>query len=482
MSGRLHTLFLRHSFFLTLACTSCTVGPIYSPPEMDIPCTWNGQSSEEIQTNSCIECFNWWASLNDPLLSSLIQQAAEQNLDLSIAGLRVLEARAVYKGKTSERYPQIYGSFNAGYIDCNKNELLRKELCQKKKNWSTGFFELGFDAEWEIDLFGVQAHETNAFRARMEASEEELDWLWVTLSAEIAKNYIELRGFQQHLNILNERIAIQKDITDLTVNLLKIGMNDGNDLAQAQVQLGELEAQKPLIELSIEKSIHRLSILLGYAPGEMRATLVQPQQLPERPFDQPLGVPSELLRRRRDIRKEERNLAAATEEIGSAVASLFPRLSLRGFVGGVSACLESLLKGNNLVGFAGSQLLVPIFNSRELIKDIDLSKIKKQEALYNYQKTVLEALLEVENAIAALHFEMERNQHLAHAVQLSQQSYQSTLKLYEKGLYSYIEVQNLNHKYLLALDADVQGQVELLLNYIALYKALGGEWQEPCNN
>ncbi len=467
------------TFFLSALLTGCSVRPPYVAPQMDIPCEWHSQPIEGMSPDS-IECFLWWESLNDPLLNSLMKRAAFQNLDLYIAGARILEARAERKAHDTQLYPHVDAIINYGHLECHREALLNKiASCHHRKHGklNLNFFEVGFDADWEIDLFGARSYEINALEAQAEAAEEAFQEAWVTLSAEIARNYIELRSLQNQTTLVDHRIASQTDTLHLTQELLDNGMASSIDIAQAQQQLSSLSAQKPLLELGISKSINRLSILLGQVPGDLYAELCEPGKVPALPCYKPIGIPSELLRRRPDIRRAERDLAAATERIGSAIAALFPRLSLRGFVGDITTHLGSLLNpAKSGTWFAGPQLLMPIFNSRLLKQDVDYQKIKTKQALFEYQKTVLEALEEAENAIASFHYELQYNKQLALAEESAANAYQATLDLYEKGFKSYLEVQFTNRDWLNAQNAFAQSQTNLLLHYIVLYKALGGGW------
>lgn len=467
----------------SLLLFGCTVGPKYEqPPEMCIPDEWHTPLSEGMHLGEP-ECFVWWESLNDPTLNSLMNKAAQQNLDLVIASSRILEARQEHTGKTADLYPHVDASLTTGRFFYSKealvNGVLRRAIpsrCIGSVDRNVSFFEFGFDANWEFDLFGRTKHQLNALQARVEAAEENLRDIWVTLSAEIARNYVELRSLQLRQHLLLEKIEMQEDSIQLTQQLLAIGDIDNLDVLRAEEQLNILIAEKPLLELSIKKSIHRLSILLGLTPGELFAELCIPGELPQMPCEKPIGLPSELLRRRPDIRRAERNLAAATELVGSAVAGLFPRLSLFGFIGTISTQLKSLANGNSGTWLAAPQLLLPIFNSQLLTQDVDLAKIQTQQAIFEYQKTVLEALEEVENAIASFDYGLERNQTLDSVKKTSQTAHQLMLQLYERGIKDYLEVQITAQALLASEDAYIQSQTELLLHYISLYKALGGGW------
>lgn len=223
-------------------------------------------------------------------------------------------------------------------------------------------------------------------------------------------------------------------------------------------------------------AIHRLSILLGLPPAELYECLSCYQPLPAVPIGCAAGVPSELLRRRPDIRKAERELAAATERIGSAVAALYPRFSLRGFMGDISTCVGSLFTPGSFSWLAGPQILVPIFNSRLLVQDVIYNKISTQQAIYVYQKSIIEALEEAENAMAAYHMQEKHFQHLRQAYQHHDDALAFAKDLYDRGLQDTFSVIKAREPFLKAEEALMQAQVDLLTSYVSLYKALGGCW------
>lgn len=455
--------------------TGCAVGPKYDPPVVDVPCEWHAQPSGAMQIDSP-DCFVWWEALNDPILNSLIQRAAVQNLDVYMAVNRVLQARLGEKGGRYAFYPHLDASAVGGAAQYNQKTLnhllgISSSCTDASKDHQQGFYEFGFDAEWEIDLFGMQAHQLNALKAKVESSQQQLCHVWISLSAEIAKNYIELRGFQQRLEILKSTIEEQKENVQLVKSLVQGGFGNSVDISRAEQLLSSIASQKPELEFLVNKSIYRLSVLLGYLPGDLYPELCQAVPLPALPCNKPIGIPSELLRRRPDIQKAERDLAAATEQVGSAVAALFPRLSLTGFVGDIAA-----LCSGSLTWYAAPQLLIPVFNSRLLENDVDFNKIEAQQALYIYQKTVLEALEESENAIAALDYGIEKNRQLADSKKASEESSVLISQLYGIGMRNYLEVLESSRTQFAAQDAYLQSNVEVLLNYIALYKALGGAY------
>ena len=468
---------MRYLIIMTLLIAGCTVAPQYTPPAPDVPCDWQGEVGCSMQRLDPDD-LTWWKNFQDPLLNQLIEYAANQNLDLAMASMRVLQARLEAKGKKADLFPHIDGSAACGHANLPKGFV-------KGLKRSVNFYEVGFDADWEIDLFGMTAHEIKALLAQEEAAQENLNGVWVTLSAEIAKNYIELRGLQTRLQLIQTHMYMQKESLGRLHELSERGINSEIDLNNAQAELHSLEAEEPLIQLNISQTIHRLSVLLGYPPGDLADCLRPVNPLPQVPCEQAVGYPSDLLRRRPDIRKAERELAAATERVGSAIAALFPRFSLRGFIGDISAHAGHLFSPKSATSLVGPQLLVPIFNSRLLLQDVQYNKIATQNALYNYQKTVLEALEEAENSIAAFRSEEERLAKLQASLESFQKASAFSQQLYERGVYNYHDVVVAEKNSINAQTSLIQSQVDLLLHYVALYKALGGSWEdcsESCAN
>lgn len=458
-------------FLCFLLLVGCHVGPHYEPPGIFMPEEWHSPTCDGM--TRCEPDCDWWETFQDPLLDSLIACAADQNLDLNIAATRLCEAHMEAKGKCRETYPHIDFTTSCGDLYYN-----RRILNGTDKVGNKGFFEIGFDADWEFDLWGRVAHEAASLRAHADAAEETFNDVWVSLSAEIARNYIELRSLQARLVLLQRNQNAQADSVNLTQELVTIGMLSDLELQQARDQLCLYDAQRPLLELAVDKTIHRLGILLGYYPEDLFCELRMPCELPMLPCERPIGVPSELLRRRPDIRHAERNLAAATERVGSAMAGLFPRLSLKGFVGDISTCLKSLMDASAAAFFIAPVLSVPVFNSRLVTESVDYNKLKCCEAFYEYQKVVLLAIEEAENAIASFHYALKRHQALADSRNANRDMYDLVQDLYNKGIKDYLEVQMVHRGYIIAEDAYLQSQTDLLLHYIALYKAIGGGWDD----
>ena len=463
-------------FFLAIFLAGCRVGPVYEPPQTDIHCEWATPLPENL-TDSPSDSFIWWESFQDPILNSLISRAASQNLDLRTAALRILETRLEKQDKQFAIYPRIDFSANYDHLRYGKKTIDQTVLgCRQELKRSLNLFEIGFDATWEIDFFGLAAHEVEALKALEESAEYNLHAIWATLSAEIAKNYIDLRSLQQQLKLLDQRIDLYNHSLCLVRQLNRAGIQSAIDLNQSAITLETLQAQRPLLALDISKAINHLSILLGCMPGSLNAEFIDFCALPSLLSQTPIGTPSQLLRRRPDIRKAERELAAATERVGSAIAALFPRFSLNGFAGNVSTQAGHLLDPASFVLLAGPQLSIPIFNSKLIIQDVNYNKIQTKKALYGYQNTVLKAVEETENSIASYDFEHVRHQHLADSCAVSQKNLNLNQELYKRGLVDQLTVLKYREAALLVESALLQSQTTLLLHYISLYKALGGHW------
>ena len=456
------------ALLLALFLSSCQTACFDEPEMIPVPCEWHSPLSQGMD-ESPVDNFIWWNSFQDPLLDSLMERAACQNLDLVIAYLRILEVRREEKGTIP--YPRLDASLAGGHLGFNKELLnhLFKETHARKG--SIDFFEIGFDAEWEIDLFGIKEHEMKAIHAKLESLEEGHSALWVSLSSEVAKNYIQLRGEQNHLKLIEMNIQLEQESHYLVEGLSFAGMADSINEWEAQEKVSLLKAREEELKLSIDKTIFRLSILLGESPGELFDELCERGALPLLPCNKQIGVPSELLCRRPDIRQKERELAQASEEIAVAVVSRFPRLSLTGFLGEICA-----LSSSSFTWFLAPNILLPIFNSRLITQDVELNQIKASAALIEYRKTVLNALEETETAIASFHYDLEKKAHLAKAKEASQEVYYLTSSLYDQGFKSYLDLLIAHRSLLEREESLIDSEIELLLDYIALYKALGGAW------
>lgn len=449
-------------------CRNCD----FEPPPLEIPLDW--QTPAESEGDGC---FVWWEELNDPTLNYLMEKAALQNLDMKIGALRVLQARAQANGRKGDLYPRIDGSFTSGNISYHKKAFQNvvSKCCLPKENFS--FFEIGFDAEWEIDFFGKTACEIAALKADVEALEEDLSFVWVTLSSEVAKNYIELKAYQEKRVNLEAQVELKAESMALNLELKKRGLINSQVFNEIAADLSTSRAGIFEIDDEISRRIFRLSVLLGYNPGDLTECLSSFSNLPDLPCSSPVGAPSCLLQRRPDIQKAEWKLAAATARTKSAIAALFPRISLWGFVGDITTRAGSFLSPSSFTAAAGPQILMPIFNSRLLLQDVEYSRLSTQEALYSYQKTVLEAIEEAESGIAGYLSGKKQLEAFEEAYLILDETLRNEKIKQERGLKSTLSLIEVQMKALLAKNLYTKAKENQLLRYIALYKALGGFWK-----
>ena len=349
-------------------------------------------------------------------------------------------------------------------------------------------FQAGFDASWEIDVFGGTRRAVEAAEATAEAARENYRDTLVTLLAEVARNYVELRGQQQRLAITQSNIATQQDTLELTRSRYASGLTSQADVLRSEAQLLSTQSQVPTLESSIKHSIHQLGVLLGREPGALLAELSPTGRIPPPPPEVPVGLPSDLLRRRPDVRSAERELAAATAQIGVAVANLFPRFSLTGSFGRQGQDLHDLKLGGNRFWQLGSAIPSapaiqwPIFEGGKLLANIKVQDARQEQAVAQYEKTVLVSLEDVENSLVDYSHEQVREQSLDKAAEANSASLNLSKELYSKGLTDFLNVLDAQRSLFASQDSLVQSRQTVSVDLIALYKALGGGWQAYENN
>jgi outer membrane protein, multidrug efflux system len=343
------------------------------------------------------------------------------------------------------------------------------------------FFQAGFDASWELDIFGGIRRSIEAADDDLAASEESRRDVLVTLLSEVALNYVQLRGSQRRLVIAYENIAAQRDSVDLTQSRYKAGFTNQLDVAQAQAQLATTQSQVPLLESAIRQSIYQLSVLLGLPPGALVEELDKEAPIPATPPEIPMGLPSDLLRRRPDVRTAERQLAAQTARIGVATADLYPVFSLTGSFGPQTRNINHLLDEKSLAWAVGPSASWPIFDAGRIRANIRVQDALTEQALATYEKAVLTAFQDVETSLVAYVNEKVRHGTLSDAVDASQQATDLSNELYSRGLTAFLNVLVSQQALYASEDQFVQSETTAVTNLISLYKALGGGWEVPGN-
>ncbi|MCE5255546.1 MAG: efflux transporter outer membrane subunit [Spirochaetaceae bacterium] len=446
-----------------------TVGPDYVAPEIKAPDKWNtaapaGSSAADTSRDSLA---SWWANLDDPTLVALIDVALKNNKDLKKAQSRIREARAQRGVVESRLFPSVdgSGSYTLARTENNSEVGTTREL-----------FAAGLDAGWEIDLFGGLRRATEASQAAFEASQEDYLMVHVSLAAEVALNYIDVRTLQERLAIVEENLKLQTETYELTTYRLKAGLVTQLDVDRAKTNMEETRAAVPTLVTRLAAARNRLSSLMGEYPGYADPQVADAKTLPMAPLEIALGVPAETLRRRPDVRNAERALAAQTARIGVATADLYPKLSLSGSIGIDASSFAGLFSANNRGASIGPRLTWNIFNAGAVRSNIEIQNAKQEQALLQYENTILLALEEAENAITAYVNEQKRARSLNDALLSAANSTSLALNQYQSGLIDFQNVLDAQRTLLSIKDNLAVSKGTVIANLVRLYKALGGGW------
>jgi NodT family efflux transporter outer membrane factor (OMF) lipoprotein len=338
-------------------------------------------------------------------------------------------------------------------------------------------YRTGFDSSWEIDVFGGVRRSVEAADATIEASIEDRRAVLVTLLGDVASNYMDVRGFQHRIDVARANLKAQQETLDLTRVRFQAGLASDLDVAQAEGQLNTTAAQIPTLDASLKQAAHRISVLVGQQPGALWDELAPTAPIPSLPPEVLVGLPSELLRRRPDIRRAERQLASATAQVGAAMADLFPKFSLTGAFGLQSVSASDWFTGGSRFWSIGPTISWPIFDAGRIRANIEVRNAQQEQALIQYQKSILTALEDVENSLVSYSREQERNQSLVAAVAANRRAVQMANELYIRGLSDFLNVLEAQRN-LYASESDLsQSQAAVATDLVSLYKALGGGWE-----
>jgi NodT family efflux transporter outer membrane factor (OMF) lipoprotein len=515
----------------------CTVGPTYVKPEVPVEAVYAEQTSLET-TNP--PPGDWWKTFNDPELDKLIQNALRTNYDLQIAYSRVRQSRFQRNITAADLFPQVdadagyshtrgsqsvvlplggssgsgssggagaagasaagsgaspqtkasravskaepqsSGSQSGSQAGAQNDAAFDDQLSPLGKGGLPGvvtdLYQLGFDATWEIDVFGAKRRQVEAATANLEAAEENRRRIALTVMAEVARNYFELRGLQARLDIARKNLAAQSNILELTTSQARSGLAPDTDAVRARAQVETTASTIPPL-LAQERTLsHALSILVGQEPGALNAQLAAVQPLPPTPPVVSAGLPSALLRRRPDIRAAERNIAAANAQVGSAVADLFPKFALTGSAGLDSSTTQHLFDWESRYFLISPTVSWRIFDAGRIMSNIRLQKALADEAALQYRSTLLQALQDVENALVSYGMEQERLNRLRAAFQQNQVALDLETARYQHGLATFLEVLDAERSVLSSQDELAQSTSASITDLVALYKALGGGW------
>lgn len=455
-------------FVVGIVLAGCaSVGPDYIKPDLKAPQTWNSETKEGRPGVPRDTLASWWTNLKDPVLVGLIETAIKNNKDLKKAASRIREARAARGVAESQMYPSVDGSalYNVSRTEGNSETGTTRQL-----------FAAGLDAGWEIDLFGGVRRANEAARANYEASEEDYRMVHVTLAAEVALNYTDVRTMQDRLAIVEENLKLQTETYDLTTYRQKAGLVTQLDVDRAKTNMEDTRASIPTLKTRLAAAKNRLSALMGEYPGFADPTVAAPAGLPAVPVEIALGVPAETLRRRPDVRNAERQLAAQTARIGVATADLYPKLSLNGSIGIDATSFAGLFTANSRVLDIGPRFTWNIFNAGKVRSNIEIQNARQEQAYLEYENTIILALEEAENAITAYINEQKRMQSLNEALASATDSTSLALSQYKSGLIDFQAVLDSQRTLLSVRDNLATSKGAVVADLVRLYKALGGGW------
>jgi outer membrane protein, multidrug efflux system len=454
---------------LALVLSACAVGPRYDAPET-APAEISVAADSGLETASFEAA--WWRQFGDPVLDELVSRALEGDLDLRIAVARVREARALFRDTRLDYAPEV--TARGGY---QKQDAPLPGGTQSVE-WEA--YELGFDASWELDLFGRVRHGVAAARADADRAEAQLRDAQVQVAAEVAREYFDLRGAQQRLAVAARNLDNQREALRLTRVRLELGAGDELDVQSAAARLLETEATVPPLVTAERASAHRVAVLLGLQPGSLTTELaakLAPESVTPRVSGFAIGEPSQLLRRRPDIRAAERALAAQTELVGVATADLFPRLDITGFFGFVSGSASALGNADTRAWTVAPTLSWSAFDLGSAKARLDASEARADAELAIYERTVLRALEETQNSFVAYEQNQKRLAALVAQVAASQRAAELARIRYREGAVDFLRLLDAERTVLEAEDTVTLVEAQLNIDVVAIYKALGGGWE-----
>jgi NodT family efflux transporter outer membrane factor (OMF) lipoprotein len=461
---------------------ACAVGPNYHTPATRMPDGFaSTQSTTQPATTQRVDLTLWWKSFGDPELDSLVERAIAANFDLDIALTRLQEARTQEVVISGAALPMADASGAAARGSGTNSTKGRIGAPLNAASNTTGLKEItdivGFDAGWELDIFGKFRRESEATRADAQAALDERNAVLITVISDVARTYIETRALQARLAILQSNIGIERQTVDVVQVRYNRGLTNELDLALALRQLATLESELLPLQAQAQASERQLAVLLGEFPDDLDAELQSPAALPQLPAQIQPGLPVDLLRRRPDIRQAERELAANTALIGARTADLFPTIAVTAGAGLQGQGLGRTPAKTSFIWSAGPEAYWPLLDFGQLDALIQIQDLRTHEALANYKKTIVSAVEEVDDAITAYAAEQSRLQFLASALTASQRAATLAHERYNRGLTDFLNVTDAERQLYELQDQYEVAQESATLQYIAVYKGLGGGWE-----
>ncbi len=475
----LSNAFFLFCFITIILWAGCVpVGPNYQKPEVKTPDAWHEKIAAEMSKKSDASLQSWWQVFDDPILNDLIEAARNSNLNLKIAISGILASRARLGVASGKELPDANA---VGYFSRFKHSDhgALKQLAPPGGFDAQNMFMVGVDAVWEVDVFGRIRRQIEAAGAEYEASVEDYRDVLVTLFAEVAMAYVEIRSFQRRIQCARANADIQRKMLELTRARYKSGIASRLDMAQALSNLSNTEATIPALEIDLNIAMNRLSVLLGTDAGTVQEKLGAPRPIPMPRMALGIGVPADLLRQRPDIRMAERRLAAQTAMIGVATADLYPRFAIDGFFGLETGSFSDLGNGSSLAWGFKTPIKWNFFSGGKTRSRIAFHEAVTKQDLFRYENTVLAAIEEVRNAIVSHEKERVRRNWLLGAVAATKEAVDLVVVQYETGITDFNNVLTTQRTLFSQQDQLVASQANVVLDLVRLYKALGGGWSIP---
>ncbi len=464
------------AILLGCALGGCAVGPRYAPPSpglLRLPSTYG----IAVATAAPIELSVWWSQFDDAMLSELIEKATVANLDIAVSRARLVQAREQLIQSRASLLPALTGSAGAGQTAINAPKTTTSyggfSVASGGKS-STTQLSLGLDATWQVDVFGGLRRGVESAQASRDAAAFNLAAVRTSVAGEVATNYIEARLAQARLKIARDTLRNQDDNLQIAQWRVEAGLAPASDAEQARAQRAQTEATLPLLETNYTSAVNRLGVLTGQAPSALRARMDAPGPIPRGPEGVAAGIPADTLRQRPDVRAAERNLAAATAQIGVAEAQLYPALTLPGSLTATAARLGGPA---TITGQAFANVGQAIFEGGRLHSQVRAARAGADGALATYKQTVLLGLEEVENAIQAFESAKARQVSLAVALEASDNAASLARSEYRTGRIDFLTLLQSEQSLLSARDSLASAQTDQALALVRLYLALGGGWQ-----
>jgi NodT family efflux transporter outer membrane factor (OMF) lipoprotein len=467
--------------------SGCTVGPNYRAPTTTMPSAYAMPSTQPSPTTQAsattqpVDVTRWWQTFKDPELNSLIDRAVAANFDLDIALTRLQEARTMEVAVEGPALPVVDVSAAAARGSGTNSTKGRIPAPLNAGSNTTGLREItqiaGFDAGWEIDLFGRYRREIEAAGDDIQAAADARNAVLISVVADVARAYIDYRELQAEVSIIQDNIRTVTQTVDLVQQRYNRGLTNELDLVLAQRQLATLQSQLSPLQDQVAVARRRIAVLIADYPSQLEVELRQPTALPQVPAEIQPGLPIDLLRRRPDIRQAERELAASTARIGAATANLFPRVALTAGAGWQGQGLGRLPQVSSSIWSVGPTAYWPLLDFGTLDAMIDIQNLRTHELLVNYKRTIINAIQEVENAIGSYDSQQQRLHDLKVALVASQRAVQLAQQRYERGLTDFLNVLDAQRELYDLQDQYAQAQEQAIVQFIALYKGLGGGWE-----